>query len=81
MIHSGKVESYCISLFIVSDVKEMAAELLSYHVLCLSNVLFAADFASNTVNKVGTFATDVVFAGVFLPCYCALNLSSLLRSG
>ena len=58
--------------------KEMAAESLSYSV-CLSNILFAAGFASKAVNKVGTCATNVVFAGVFFPV--TVHLSSLLRSG
>ena len=82
MNHYGKVESYCINLFVVSNVKEMAAESLSYHLLCLSNIMFAAYFASNAVNKAGTFANYVVFAGVyFFPVTVHLNLSSLLRRG
>ena len=82
MIHSGKVASCCISMFVVSDVKEVAAKSVCYCVLGLSNVLFPAGFAGNAVNKVGTLATDVVFAsGVFFPVMVHLNLSSFLRSG
>ena len=72
MILSGEMKAYCIRL-LVSDVEEMASESLSYCVLGLSNVLFSAGFAGYTVDEVGTFTTDVVFARVFFACGDALE--------
>ena len=56
------MKTYCISLFVVSNVEEMHAESLSYCVHVLSNILFTAGFTSYAVREVGDFATYVVFA-------------------
>ena len=71
------MKAYGISMFVVSDVEKMAAKSLCYCVLGLSNVLFTAGFAGNTVNEGGTLAMMLCLQGCFQPVVVQMNLPSL----
>ena len=80
VVWSGEMKFYCIMLFVVSDVKEVAAKsVLCYCVLSLSNILFTTGFVSDAVNEVGTFAANVVFARVFFVGGCAFEFVLTLQ--
>jgi hypothetical protein len=44
------------------DMIEVAAKSINQSVFSLTNVLFVASFASDTVNQIAAFAGDIVFA-------------------
>ena len=52
MVHSGEVESYCVSFFVVPDIVEMATKSFCNGVSCLSHILLVACFASNAIDEI-----------------------------
>ena len=61
------MKAYCISVCLLCLIlKKWSLNLTRYHDLSLSNVLLTAGFTSYAVDEIGTFATNVVFARLFL---------------
>jgi hypothetical protein len=52
------------------DIKQMFPQSLRNFSLCLSNILLFTFFAVNTVDEVGTVASEVCFTRKNLSCHC-----------
>ena len=63
VVRLRKMQPHSISLFLMSDVEKVTLESLYNCVFGLAYILFFAGFACDTVDQIGTLASNVIFAG------------------